>query len=553
MEPDKGHQKTNRSLKYFHGEAAASSLENAGAAYQSPSLVASGATAQEVAFFASLSNLILSLLLIRIPSLLNSCASHKRIVLILSLLSAITWLPLILVLFFFGKISPYWLIGLWLLSLVPTLLIGPLRDNWLAETVPSRRMGRYLSLRSAISGAAFLGFFYFMGYILDSSREGIFRGYATVLAIAFIGSLFSVFLYKMIKAPPKEAEDNSSAKFTFPDFIKEARHGNLGRFIVYVSSLGFAVYLCSAFFTVYMLRDLHFTYLIYTIVISSEFFARVISLPFWGKVVDRSGSMRVLKIVSWLIPTIPVLWLFSHSLAYLVIIQLISGMVWSAHDLCNQTLIYRAAPKEKRLRYIVYHKSLTTFAMAAGALVGAFALNYVFPMFGSRILGLFLVSGILRFVIVLIMFPRKHGETEEQIDEGETTLTAVLDSTLAYVPSCFGLHDRLERGLDYNKSSAIPVFSKVFVNIDTVAPRGVFYHPEEWVEYIKPSQNVRPTVKIIPPLTGLFYHPDEWQEYIKNISVRKSPTCRYSLEQVKNKPLKVVFPPKVLRPETVIS
>lgn len=124
MVPDKGHQKTDRSLKYFHGEAVASSLENAGAAYQAPSLVASGAADGDVALLSALSNLLLSILLIKIPSLLNSLGSLKRVVLILALVSAITWLPLILVIFFFGKVSPFLLIGLWLFSLVPSLLVG---------------------------------------------------------------------------------------------------------------------------------------------------------------------------------------------------------------------------------------------------------------------------------------------------------------------------------------------------------------------------------------------------------------------------------------------
>ena len=541
MVPDKGHQKTDRSLKYFHGEAVASSLENAGAAYQSPSLVASGAAAQDVAILSSLSNLLLSVLLIKIPSLLKLLGSQKRVVLILSLVSAITWLPLILALFFFGKIGPFWLIGLWLLSLVPSLLVGPLRDNWLAESVPSRRMGRYLSVRSAISGVAYLGFFFFMGHILDASSGGIFKGYAAVLAIAFFGSVIIVVLYKMIRASKSEPENAAGDRFHFPDFIKEARQGQLGKFIIYVSSMGFAVYICTAFFTVYMLKDLHFSYVTYTIIISSEYLARVVSLAFWGKLVDKSGSMKVLRIVSWFIPIVPVLWLFFHNVAYLVVVQLVSGTVWAAHDLCNQTLISRAAPKERRLRYIIYHKSLTTFTMAAGALAGAFAINYVFPILGSQMLGMFLVSGILRLIIVLSLFPRSHGATEEEIDEStEGMPAAVWDTTVEYVPSHFGVSYRPE-------PAAAPVFNRVVLNTDTVTPRGVYYHPQEWVEYVKPTRGVKPGEKVVPPFRGLYYRPEEWRAYIKHTSIRKMAVCRYDVEKLMEKPLEVTLPPKPAR------
>lgn len=402
-------------------------------------------------------------------------------------------------------------------------------------------------MRSAISGVAYLGFFFFMGYILDASSGGIFKGYAAVLAIAFIGSVISVVFYKMIRAPKSETEKVTDAKFSFPDFIKEARHGQLGKFILYVSSLGFAVYLCSAFFTVYMLRDLHFSYITYTIVISSEYLARVVSLAFWGKLVDKSGSMKVLRIISWLIPAVPVLWLFSHNVAYLVVIQLLSGMVWAAFDLCNQTLIYRAAPKERLLRYIVYHKSLSTFGMAAGALVGAFALNYVFPIFGSQILGLFLVSGILRFIVVVSLFPRSHGATEEEIDESAESTSAVVRNTApVYVSPRLGLYRHPERQVDYPKPAAARV-ARITLSMDTVAPKGVYYHPQEWIEYVKPTRGAKPGERVVPPLCGLYYRPAEWRAYIKHTSIRKAAVCRYDVEKLMEKPLEVTLPPKPAR------
>jgi hypothetical protein len=405
-------------------------------------------------------------------------------------------------------------------------------------------MGQYLSLRSAISGVAYLGFFYFMGYILDTSGEGIFKGYAAVLSIAFIGSVISVVLYKIIRAPKKEAAKNSTAPFHFPDFIKEVRHGHLGKFILYVSSLGFAVYLCSTFFTVYMLKDLHFSYLTYTIIISSEYLARVISLTFWGKLVDKLGSMKILNIVSWLIPVVPVLWLFSHNVTYLVVIQLLSGMVGAAFDLCNQTLIYRSAPKERLLRYIVYHKSLSTFAMAAGALVGAFALNYVYPVFGSQILGLFLVSGVLRLIIVLGMYLRKTREYEEPIGEtSESQPAPAWNSAPVYISPRLGLYPPPARWVDYPRPAAARV-ARIILNTDTVTPKGVYYRPQEWVEYIKPTRGAKQGEKVVPPFCGLYYHPKEWQEYIKQTSVRKAVVCRYDVEKLMEKPLKVTLPPK---------
>ena len=85
--------------------------------------------------------------------------------------------------------------------------------------------------------------------------------------------------------------------------------------------------------------------------ISAEYIARIISLTFWGRMVDNTGSIRVMGIVSRFIPLIPILWLFSHNIVYLVAIQLVSGTIWAAFDLSRQTFVYKETPKD--LAYII--------------------------------------------------------------------------------------------------------------------------------------------------------------------------------------------------------
>jgi hypothetical protein len=184
----------DRSLNFFHGEAAAASVETAGESYQSASLVSAGATDKDVALLTTFSNLVLSFALIRIPSMLKTGGSVKKLVLLFAVLSVFTWIPLILVLMFFNTVAPAWLIFLWIVSLVPSLLTVPLRDDWLAGKVPSGTMGRYLSSRSAISAVAYITAFFVMGYMLDHSGLRILRGYAVILLVPFGASRVSLFL-----------------------------------------------------------------------------------------------------------------------------------------------------------------------------------------------------------------------------------------------------------------------------------------------------------------------------------------------------------------------
>jgi MFS family permease len=230
-------------------------------------------------------------------------------------------------------------------------------------------------------------------------------------------------------------------------------------------------------------------------VISSEFIARTGSLIYWGRQIDRAGSLKVLGIVSRFIPVIPLLWLFSINVIYLVVIQLISGVMWAAFDLCNQTFINQAAPSDLRLRYIVYNRSLSSFTIAAGALTGAFLLNYVFPVFGNQILGLFLVSGIVRFIIVISIFPGLSKKVNEVNTLEEEKPVIIKKPAMVTVYPRDGLH---------------------YQPVHRVTPRkGMFYHPEKWAYYYQRPSASRKPVKIIPARSGMFYRPGDWEGYIK--------------------------------------
>jgi hypothetical protein len=148
--------KRDRSLSYLHGESASSSIENAGLAYQSPSILSIGGDAKDVALLSATTNLFLSVLMTRIPSLIKSGDSLKRGTLILATISALTWLPLILVPVFVTGITPAILIPLWVISFIPALLVVPVRDKWIADLVPLNRIVRYFGLRQMISAGTYV-------------------------------------------------------------------------------------------------------------------------------------------------------------------------------------------------------------------------------------------------------------------------------------------------------------------------------------------------------------------------------------------------------------
>lgn len=91
-------KKRSKGLRLFHAEAFVSSVEDAGSGYQSPSLIASGAQAQDVAVSTSITNLVFSFLLLKVLPVIHARTSTKRASLVIALCSALGWLPLIFIL-----------------------------------------------------------------------------------------------------------------------------------------------------------------------------------------------------------------------------------------------------------------------------------------------------------------------------------------------------------------------------------------------------------------------------------------------------------------------
>ena len=220
-----GKDKPDNSLDLFHGEAAASSAESAGCSFQSASICATGANASSVALLSTFTNLILALLLIKVPSFVEGNKPMKKTVVMMSFINALTWVPIIFVFLFFKSINPLILIGLWIFGLVPATLLGPLRDNWLANLIPSDKMGGYLSYRAVITGLFYLIAYNLMGFTLYKSTGNIGTGFAVVLGVAFLASITSTFLYSSIRAPAPIGKSQNGPSPFFHQFFKGRNEG----------------------------------------------------------------------------------------------------------------------------------------------------------------------------------------------------------------------------------------------------------------------------------------------------------------------------------------
>jgi len=331
--------------------------------------------------------------------------SRKRFVCIFALLEALMYIPIALV-FFLGTLRVFHLIFFICLYWVFGLIINPAWNSWMGDLVNEKERGLYFGRRYKIAGFASFVSLLIGGYILHHFTDSVINqyiGFVCIFALAFICRIVSIiFLSKQYEPQYKIVE---GAHFSFIEFLKKARFRNYGLLVLYLTSMNFAVYLAAPFFTAYMLYDLQLSYMSFTIVTATALIVKYLLMPIWGKASDRYGTRKVLSLAGLIMPLVPLLWLFSKKLWYLIIIQMYSGFVWAAFEIASFNMIFDTTSAQKRATCVAYYNVLNGVLILFGSLVGALIVRYN-QVFWSKYLLVFLLSFVFRYIVSFIFVPK---------------------------------------------------------------------------------------------------------------------------------------------------
>lgn len=370
-----------------------------------PYAVAMKASASLIAILVAVPNLAGAILQSKSATIAEHLGSRKALITRSVFVHALLWLPVIAIPYIFKENQAIYLIICYtVLMAVAQISLAPW-SSLMADHIPDTERGSVFGWRNRILGMVNISSMFIAGLVLHLTRQnsgiGVFYGFTIIFSVAFIARLISwKFLTKMYE--PK-LEIRPEHRFTMGGFIRKIRRSNFGRFVIFAAMINFAVYLSAPFFAVYMLRELKFSYLTYTVITLTATLTIFFMMTAWGKHADHVGNRRVLRLTSYFIPIIPVLWLFSHNVVYLVIIQIFSGIFWAGFNLSAPNFIYDAVTPEKRIRCIAYYNTINGVAMFLGAVSGSFLVNVLPPVFGRRVFAIFLLSGFLRLLALPVL------------------------------------------------------------------------------------------------------------------------------------------------------
>jgi MFS family permease len=407
MNSSKSEERTKKSLNYSTKDGTAATV-TVGAAdnFVSAYAVALKATNFQIGLLSALPTLMPVEL---ITTSLMKKFSRKRIVLagVLVQIALLILMAVLGVLIFkeTSLLAASLLILLFTLYASTGLFISPAWYSWMKDLTEKIELGKYFGMRNKIFGIVSLITIICAGIILSIFKKTnlVFYGFAFLFIVAALARTVSRAYLKKQHEPKLRLKKEFF--FSFWEFMKKAPSNNYGRFAIFIALINFSVMIASPFFSPYMLNDLKFGYIAYTIInLVISGLATLITMPLWGRFLDKCGCVKTMRLTVWAIPIIPLLWLVSHNILWLVFIQIISGVIWAGFNLASGTFTFNAVTKERMNLCIAYSSILNGIAIFLGATLGGIIASLPIG-FMNVFLFVFLVSGIVRSIVITLLFP----------------------------------------------------------------------------------------------------------------------------------------------------
>lgn len=393
--------KIKKSIRYSTLDGIfASVMLGASENFIAPYALAMKATVTQIGMLTALPTLVGSLAQLKTASVVDRLNSRMALIIPCVLAHTLMWVPLILIPYFSGAHAIWYLILFYTLYCLFNAFDMPAWSSLMADHVPEKERGSFFGWRIRLLGFISIGVAFAAGSVLNVFKDRAFLGFTVIFVIAFVSRLISWnYLRKMYDLPLTIREEH---KFTFMQFVRRMMVSNFGRFVIFVSMMNFAVAIFSPFIPVYVLNDLHLDYVTYTVVTLVAAVTLLAVTKMWGVHADHVGNKRVLTLTSFFIPLVPIMWIPSHDITYLIAIQIFAGFFWAGFNLSAANFIYDAVSPEKRTRCIALYNMFNGCAVFGGAIIGGLLVKCVPALCGYKILTLALISGVLRALAALV-------------------------------------------------------------------------------------------------------------------------------------------------------
>ena len=362
--------------------------------------IALRATSMGIALLSSLPLLIGSLAQFFLPAWADPKKGRKHYVLwgvrgqaLFMFLAAFAgWLP--------ERWAPWAYIGLLVSSSISSNLTGPFWVAWMGDLMPGSARGRHFAWRSVFFSWMYLSCALTAGIVSRhyGAHNAPWSLFASVLITA---AVLRVISYSFMTRQHEPVSTVALEAFS-PLKFRPGRD-----FMIYCLATGLfqgAAAMSGPFFNVWYLQDLQFNYMFLAIALALTVLGSIAFAGFWGRLADERGTSRVLWISGLLVSFIPFPYVFDDGKWMIWICCFYSGATWGGYNLANFNHMLNATDQHHRSHYIAFASLVVGLIACCFSLLGGFLATRLPVLFEWRLQSLFMLSGVLRLGIFLLLF-----------------------------------------------------------------------------------------------------------------------------------------------------
>ncbi|MCA9289427.1 MAG: MFS transporter [Phycisphaerales bacterium] len=306
------------------------------------------------------------------PAMVRRLGSHKRWVVLCAHVQAAAFLPLVIgaiagwmpAWMLFASVTLYWAAGMG---------TGSAWNTWITTIVPPRVRSRYFASRTRLAQVGILGGLIAGGLVLELLVRGQGRAES---GVAWFALLFGVALLARVVSANRLAATSEPVPMP-PDHrsvgwreLISTRKGPAGRVLVYMLAVQVFVQLSGPYFGPYMRVQLGMSYLTFMTLAAASFVGKMAGLSVLGVMPRFFGPRRMLWVGGLGIIPMAGLWVVSDAFWYLLLLQMVSGVVWATYEMGTSLLVFETVPPRERTSVLTMFNAMQAGALAAGSLSG---------------------------------------------------------------------------------------------------------------------------------------------------------------------------------------
>ncbi len=342
---------------------------------------------------------------------------RKLFIIICNQVHAFSWIFILIMTY--TTENPIFIIIFYLMGIGATNFAAPAWLSWMNEVVPSNLRGEYWGKRMRV-----MGFFQFLAtstagtslYFFKNIMHNELLGFAILFILATIFRAASIFPISRMREP-KMIVPYKNKTYSIFKFMKTSLHSNFMKFIIFSILMTFSVNILVPMLPVHILKTLKFNYIYFALITMTANIAVFISTAYWGPLIDKFGNYVIMRLcaVGILIP--PFFWVFTKSLYFIKLIQIVAGFMWAGFTLSTLNFIFDSIKKEHISIATAITTSLNNLMAFFGSITSGF-LSIIVPQFhlfkfsALNLEIIFFISFVAR-LITIILFSRSFKEVRK--------------------------------------------------------------------------------------------------------------------------------------------